>query len=311
MPYKKRWLTITAITLSASLFFDHDYDDKSIAMYFSSLLITFVINLMMFNKKRIETLANTIILFFGLIVFTVDPTKFTEDRFALTLFAIILVMLVSLIQEMKNNRLRSLASIRLEAELLKRNLQPHFLMNSLMLVIEWIEEKPSAAADFVQALAEELRMLVTFSGQSLVTLEEELALCRRHIKIMSYRYDTDYTFNVCALDQSIKIPPAIIHTQIENAFSHNIIPDNAEFTFEVIQYKNQVSLKLTSPFSEIDNGALASTVNDKINSKSTGVGIGERYIQSRLEECFHNNFSYQSYSENSQWINIIKFKGEN
>ena len=85
---------------------------------------------------------------------------------------------------------------------------------------------------------------------------------------------------------------------------------------EVIQYKNQVSLKLTSPFSDLDNGALDSTVNDKIKSKShdskgTGVGIGERYIQSRLEECFHNNFSYQSYSENSQWINIIKFKGEN
>lgn len=305
--YKAKWFVIIVIALLASMFISHDYDDKSIAMYFSSLLATLLINLLMLKKRKVVIWANTLIIFLGIIVFSAEPTKFTEDRFSLTLFAIISVMLVSLIQEMKNNRMRSLASIRLEAELLKRNLHPHFLMNSLMLVIEWIEEKPNAAADFVQALAEELRMLVKFSGQPLVTLEEELSLCQRHIKIMSYRYNTEYTLNVIGLEKAISIPPAIIHTQIENAFSHNIIPDNACFTLEVIRQKNQIILTLTSPF----NSSFNSSPNEEGKQKNhdfEGIGIGERYIQSRLRECFNHNFSYQSYSKNDTWINIIQFK---
>jgi sensor histidine kinase YesM len=303
---KKQWITLVFSVLVASLLLVHDYDDKSIAMYFSSLLITFCINLMALKNGTKGIWLNTVIILFGIVVFIVEPTRFTEDRFALTLFAIITVMLISLIKEMKNNRLRSLASIRLEAELLKRNLQPHFLMNSLMLIIEWIEEKPNAAAEFVQALGEELRMLVKFSGLSLVPLQEEISLCRRHIEIMSYRYDTKYTFDVSGIDNSILIPPAVIHTQIENAFSHNLLPNNANFTLEVIQQKNRIKLILVSPFNSSINSQSAYN-----NHEKEGPGIGERYIRSRLEECFHNNFSYQSYCEGATWINIIEFKVEN
>jgi len=303
--YKTRWLFLVFSVLLASLLLSYDYDDKAVAMYFSSLLITFLINLMAIKKGKKGIWLNTFIILFGVILFLAEPVKFTEDRFALTLFALIAVMLVSLIQEMKINRLRSLASIRLEAELLKRNLQPHFLMNSLMLVIEWIEEKPNAAADFVQALGEELRMLVKFSGLSHVSLEEEVALCRRHIEIMSYRYDTQYTFNVLGLEKSILIPPAIIHTQIENAFSHNVIPNNAHFTLEIIQQKNQTKLILVSPYNLNENDQ---SLHQR--SKSEGSGIGERYIKSRLEECFHTNFSYQSYSEGITWVNIIQIWGK-
>jgi len=301
--YKLRWLLLVfSVTLAAFLLSD-DYDDKSIAMYFSSLVIAFCINLMALKNGKKGIWANTAIILLTTIIFVTDPTKFTEDRFALTLLAIIAVMLISLIQEMNNNRLRSLAAIRLEAELLKRNLQPHFLMNSLMLVIEWIEEKPDAAADFVQALGEELRMLVKFSGLSLVSLAEEIALCRRHIEIMSYRYETKYTFDVSGLEQSIFIPPAIIHTQIENAFSHNIIPNNASFTLEVTRQNNQIKIILISPYNSNSNDQ---ALHNKPESK--GVGIGERYIKSRLAECFHHDFSYQSYCDKDNWINITRFK---
>jgi len=294
---KKRWFLIIFSILLAPFLISQDYNERSIAMYFFSLVIALIINLAALKNGKKGILANIGIICLAVIVLLIEPVKFTEDRFALALFAIITVMLVSLIQEMKTNRLRSLASVRLEAELLKRNLQPHFLMNSLMLVIEWIEEKPHAAADFVQALGEELRMLVKFSGLSIISLEEEVALCRRHIEIMSYRYETKYTFNVTGLEHMVSIPPAIIHTQIENAFSHNDIPNNANFTLEIIKKNNQVKLILTSPFNP-----------NVISTNARGTGIGERYIKSRLAECFHNHFDYQSYCESDTWINITQFK---
>ncbi len=302
---KMRWFMLTLCVLLASLLIAQDYDESSIAMYFLSLVITLYINTISLKHDNKGNWANTGIIGLALIILVLEPIKFTEDRFALALFAIIVVMLVSLVQEMKTNRLRSLASVRLEAELLKRNLQPHFLMNSLMLVIEWIEEKPYAAADFVQALSEELRILVKFSSLSQVSLTEEIALCRRHIEIMSYRYNTKYTLTVSGMEESIVIPPAIIHTQIENAFTHNVLPSNANFGFEVIRKENEVTLILTSPFNIV-----TSTQSTDNTEQLSGTGIGENYIRSRLQECYLHNFSYQSYNENEQWINVIKFRVE-
>jgi len=201
---------------------------------------------------------------------------------------------VSLIQEMKANRVRSLEAASLEADLLRRNLQPHFLMNSLMLVIEWIEQKPQAAVNFVQALAEELRALVKFSNQKEVSLEEEIALCRRHLEIMAYRYNAEYHLNVCGSPLGIRIPPAILHTQIENAYSHNHLASGSEFTLEIKHESNNVALYLCSP------------INRK--QKIEGMGMGERYIHSRLKQYFGQDYRFESGVLEDRWQTIIAFK---
>ncbi len=289
------WISLIALLLLTQIFMVNTYNDKAITLFFSSLIITAIVNLHELKDKKRAAWPNTLILLSGIIIFISSPTDFTEDRFIITLFAIVLVMLISLIIEMKNNRLNSLASIRLEAELLKRNLQPHFLMNSLMLVIEWIEEKPQEAASFVQALAEELRMLVSFSDLRAVKLTDEIKLCLRHLEIMAYRYKAKYTLDVKGSPAAIMIPPAIIHTQIENAFSHNHVPIDATFTLTISKSNANVELTLISP------------LNKKVKLKS--IGVGERYIHSRLVENYGQSFSYRSYPEKNNWINTIKIKG--
>jgi hypothetical protein len=288
------WFFPIALLLFTELLIGIDYDYKGKILFFSSLIITLMINLKALKDKKSSSPLNTLILLSGVILFISSPVDFTEDRFTITLFAIVLVMLVSLIQEMKNNRLRSLASIRLEAELLKRNLQPHFLMNSLMLVIEWIEEKPQEAANFVQALSEELRLLVTFSDLREVALEEELKLCRLHLEIMAYRYKANYILDIQGSIDAIMIPPALIHTQIENAFSHNHVPIDAVFMLSISQNGTDIELTLTSP------------LNKKLKLKN--MGVGERYIRARLVENYGQSFSYKSYPDESNWINTIKLK---
>ena len=48
---------------------------------------------------------------------------------------------------------------RLKNELLKKKIQPHFLMNTLTSLIDWVEESPSKGVDFIEALAEEFDLL--------------------------------------------------------------------------------------------------------------------------------------------------------
>ena len=82
-----------------------------------------------------------------------------------------------------------LVTARLEIELLKKNIQPHFLLNSINATIVWLQEDPRNATRLLNSLADELRMLLHFSGKKMITLEQELELCRAHLQVMSLRHD--------------------------------------------------------------------------------------------------------------------------
>src|SRR3546814_9037349 len=67
------------------------------------------------------------------------------------------------------------AAQRLELDLLKQHLKPHFLMNTLTALAGWIEESPRTAVRMVDALADEFRTLVDVSGRALIPLERSEA----------------------------------------------------------------------------------------------------------------------------------------
>jgi len=53
-------------------------------------------------------------------------------------------------------------------ELLKKNLQPHFLMNTLAVLTEVVEQNPTVAARLIEDLAEEFRTVARVSAEKLV-----------------------------------------------------------------------------------------------------------------------------------------------
>src|SRR3546814_11467513 len=67
------------------------------------------------------------------------------------------------------------AAQRLELDLLKKHLKPHFLMNTLTALAGWIEDPPHTAVRMVDALADEFSTLVDVSGRALIPLDAELA----------------------------------------------------------------------------------------------------------------------------------------
>jgi len=104
---------------------------------------------------------------------------------------VVLLMLISLaIQERDTLRQREnalLQSTRLELELLKKNIQPHFLMNSLASAIDWMEEQPRQGVAFLLALSREFELLLNAAGKPLIPLGQELELCRTHLQLMGFR----------------------------------------------------------------------------------------------------------------------------
>ena len=106
-------------------------------------------------------------------------------------------------------------------ELIKKHIQPHFLMNSLTALEELIEQSPHQAIDFIQKLSELFKQVHNLIDKRLISLSDELKYCQAYIDILNYRNGSNIALTIEGNSTSVRLPPGILLTLIENAFSHN------------------------------------------------------------------------------------------
>ncbi|GJM31696.1 MAG: hypothetical protein DHS20C18_06970 [Saprospiraceae bacterium] len=176
----------------------------------------------------------------------------------------------------QQNRLRQEAlvrSSRLENQMLKKSIQPHFIFNSLASLQELIDQQPRKASLFVDKLADEFRTVSKILGQSLISIEDELAMCRNYLSIMEFRKEAQFGFEVHGFNGEERVPPAIFHTLIENGITHG--------------YGHKTSGKFVLKKTEIQNGVQYTMYNDgECNDLKNANGTGLKYVETRLEENF-------------------------
>ena len=121
---------------------------------------------------------------------------------------------------------------RLQAELdaLQRDVDPHFLYNSLNSLLQLIETKPQRAMAFVEALAANYRYVVDTRGRALVPLAEELAAVERQSVLAEIRFADSVRLDD-AVDRSEAahwtLPPLVLQELFENAVKHNAFDRHA------------------------------------------------------------------------------------
>jgi hypothetical protein len=210
-------------------------------------------------------------------------------------FAVLIVFLtVSLSRQMaqrdRDYHQAQLHAARLELDLLKKHIQPHFLLNSLNSIIAWLEEDPSTAATLVQALAEELRLLLKSTTEKSVPLSEEVSLCRAHLRVMGLRYGKNYELRQEGGMDSLTVPPLAIHTLVENGLTHGY-RDRDSGTFVLRAERTAEGTKLVL----FNDGA----VREADGGRKVGTGL--RYVQSRLEELYPSRWVLASGPVDGGW----------
>ena len=227
----------------------------------------------------------------------VDPQSMHAFLVALAIFLALGFALDIRARELAAQK-SQLAAIRLEAEMLKRNIQPHFLMNSLTAITEWIETAPTEALRFIHGLAEEFRSLAKLSGETLVPLTEEIELCRTHLLLMGMRQKKLLCLETTGLDGNETVPPGIFHTLIENAVSHNRYRgDKTLFEIAKIETGDETEYVFSAPLG----------MDTDHRRHSTGSGI--KYITSRLEESYPGGWHFDSRGTDGHWVTRITLKG--
>ena len=222
------------------------------------------------------------------------PNDYLEQWF-FVLFPLVIVALLYRqsigVKQLRESRKKALIHTEnLKLQLLKKSIQPHFLLNTLTSLSEWIEQAPDKATQMVEQLAEEFYLLGTMTDKSTVTLEQEIALCTTHLALMSLRNNCEFQLQSNVPNPQRRIPPGILHTLFENAFSHNHYPQGCyTFFLEVSQIELQQTITLQSPLVP-DRGASA-----------TGLGLGSQYIESRLQQQYPNQWTISEQQKDTQW----------
>jgi hypothetical protein len=294
--YARAWrahLMTVAIALTlAPIAFVPGYDVKTGFVMLGAISLSAVAALI--GVRRRVPGANTTALSMGgaLACLLIDPGVFLDRAY----YAVATVLLLILFgQQVIALRDAQRARLRLELELLKQQIQPHFLMNSLTALTEWIESDPATGVKMIEALADEFRAIATMSSATTVPLREEIELCRHHLKVMSLRKNQPFDLRAPNVRLDAKVPPAIFHTLIENALTHNDYTEGAVFVLEESHAAHgRRTYQLRTPLS-------------REPATRGPPGKGHSYVQARLREVFGENWRFSSGQVGSrEWLDAIE-----
>lgn len=197
----------------------------------------------------------------------------------------------------KTEKEAQLKSARLENELLKKNINPHFVLNTLTSIIAWLRKDSASAIKLIEALAEEFRMINQVSALKLIPITQEIDLCNAHLKIMSYRKGADYKLETIDVDEKDIIPPMVFHTLVENGLTHGYDNKTAG-TFKLQTIKNSESIKYI----------LSNDGSFNLEDIKGSTGFGVKYIKSRLEESYPGKWNFYSNKSDEGWESIIEIR---
>ncbi len=189
-----------------------------------------------------------------------------------------------------------LQSSRLKLELLKKNIQPHFIKNTLTSLIDWVEESPKQGIVFIQALSAEFDIMNEISDQTLIPIAKEIGLCKAHLAIMGFRKEISYHWEEKNINPQDEIPPAIIHTLLENGITHSLPLEDGSINFS-LSFESNNQFKMYTFLSNAKNRNKSSTTK-----KSTGFA----YIVARLTESYGDCWKFDSREVAEGWCSQIK-----
>jgi hypothetical protein len=163
-----------------------------------------------------------------------------------------------------------------ELKLLKAQVHPHFLFNTLNNLYGLTLEKSDDAPKLVLQLSEILDYILYRCDEKLVSLDEELANLKNYIEIEKIRYSGKLNLNANFPEETgnLKIAPLILLPFVENAFKHGVSH------FPGVAFVNiKISIVETNLFSKIENSR--NPMLKREESHSNGVGL--KNVRKRLD----------------------------
>jgi LytS/YehU family sensor histidine kinase len=162
---------------------------------------------------------------------------------------------------------------------LRTQLNPHFLFNTLNAVSALVAKDPRGVRDMIALLSDLLRFALKDSREQEIPLDEELRLLGLYLEILEIRYQGQLRTVVTVHPEAREalVPNLILQPLVENAMKHGIDPAGGHGAIEVRADRVGDDLVLTVQDTGAGSGTIVST---------DGGGVGLRLTRERLSELY-------------------------
>ncbi len=129
---------------------------------------------------------------------------------------------------------------KIKFEVLKSQINPHFLFNSLNVLSGLIQQDQDKAQDFVDEFSYLYRYVLDSIEKPLVSLEKEIDFINAYMYLQKIRYgkSIDYSIDIPATALRCQIPPLSLQTLFENAIKHNQISESEPVKIDISVNEN-------------------------------------------------------------------------
>lgn len=168
-------------------------------------------------------------------------------------------------------------NLALTKKMLKSQLNPHFIFNSLNILTGLIKEDPDRAEQFTVSLSKIYRYIINSLEKDVIPIPTAMIFAREYVSIMQTRFPSSITFDDRnqRYNDNEKILTMSMQLLIENAVKHNA--PSPEHPLQILIFKRGVFLVVSNSLSNSEQNTNLETSNN---------GVGLKNLQRRYSmEC--------------------------
>ncbi len=173
----------------------------------------------------------------------------------------------------------------LETKMLRSQMNPHFIFNSLNSIQKYIwENKEEDAAEYLANFAKLMRAILENSRKEFIPVKEEITVMKLYIELEHRRSNANFNYIIKIDDELInvpvKIPPLILQPFIENAIWHGLNKKNTKGNLGIYISKNESNLICV-----IDDDGVGRSFKktEQKENKSLGIEITKQRIEKLMK----------------------------
>ena len=178
--------------------------------------------------------------------------------------------------------------VQFQFEVLRNQVNPHFLFNSFNTLISTIEDDPKMAVEYVEQLSDFFRNIVNYRDREIISLKEETDLLDIYYFLQQKRHGNNIELKSSLTEQQKAlyfIPPLTLQLLMENAIKHNAISKETKLIIsleitedEYLQVKNNIHARMSKQ--EGSGMGLQNIVNryTLLSSKKVQISHDEKYF---------------------------------
>lgn len=153
-------------------------------------------------------------------------------------------------------------SLGAQYEMLKQQVNPHFLFNSLNTLKAMVESGDEEAVDFILKLSNFYRYTLESRKHDLIHVREEMEILNAYLFLQKARFDEGIIFTSLLSEETLEtlIPPFTLQLLVENCIKHNIV--SLEHPLHIRIYEDGKAIVVENPI-QLKKG----------NNNSLGVGL--------------------------------------